>query len=277
MTTRGEFAVYSIAAGLLALSVAWPITFASHEEMATAPDVGPSHGTAPVQFTEYTRVPAGERKVVRLKAVLAAGNASIPNFDNAVREVDKLLRQAGAQTVLLTSDAQLISGGRGEATGDAIDQALTKLEPQPGEGCLVFVTSHGSEAGLSMSRDRAGGGRLAPERLADILDEHCRGLPTVAILSGCHSGTYVTPLMTAENRIILTAARRDRTSFGCSADFEFTYFDECLIGALKNMDAWVDVFDRTKACVTIKESIKLIGRSYPQSSFGAEVGTLSLR
>ena len=45
----------------------------------------------------------------------------------------------------------------------------------------------------------------------------------MALISACYSGVFVDPVG-APNRIILTAAREDRTSFGCSDDADFTHF-----------------------------------------------------
>jgi hypothetical protein len=98
----------------------------------------------------------------------------------------------------------------------------------------------------------------------------------VAILSGCHSGTFLTPQMEAENRIILTAARYDRTSFGCSADTIYTYFDECLLEAMAETGTWLAIFDRTKACVAEKEQRKGVTPSLPQAYFGEAVRDLGI-
>ena len=51
----------------------------------------------------------------------------------------------------------------------------------------------------------------------------------MVLVSACYSGVFVGPSMQKKNRIILTAARQDRTSFGCSAENEYTYWDSCLI------------------------------------------------
>ena len=40
------------------------------------------------------------------------------------------------------------------------------------------------------------------------------------------------PPMARPNRIVLTAARADRPSFGCGADETYTFFDECLLHSL---------------------------------------------
>jgi hypothetical protein len=213
-------------------------------------------------------------RLVHYRAVLAAGDASIPNFDNAVETLAHRLDRADAETTMLTSDGSLVTSRRWQATAQVIGDFLRDVPES--DGCLVFVTSHGNEIGLVMGMDNAEGYYLTPTRLAAILARDCGKRPTVAILSGCHTGTFLTAPMMTENRIILTAARRDRTSFGCSTDTEFTYFDECLLEAMGHSGTWRAIFERTKACVEKKERGKDFKASYPQAFFGAAVQDLGI-
>lgn len=86
----------------------------------------------------------------------------------------------------------------------------------------------------------------------------------------------MTPRLESDNRIILTAARHDRTSFGCSADTTFTYFDECLLDSMGGGGKWAVIFDRTKTCVEEKERKKGITPSLPQAFFGDNVRDLGI-
>jgi hypothetical protein len=217
---------------------------------------------------------SGVPRLVHYHAVLAAGDASIPNFDNAVSTIANRLERSNADTTILTSDGSLVSDGRWYATSRVIDEALSTVGTR--DGCLVFVTSHGNEYGLAMGMDNAEGFYLTPARLAEILARNCGERPTVAILSGCHTGTFLTAPMMTENRIILTAARRDLTSFGCSADTSFTYFDECLLEAMGGAGTWAVIFDRTKACVAKKEREQNVDASLPQAFFGSAVKDLGI-
>jgi hypothetical protein len=216
----------------------------------------------------------GPPRLVHYHAVLAAGDASIPNFDNAALTLANRLKRSNADTTVLTSDGSLVNDWRWYATAWVIDEALSNVGKE--DGCLVFVTSHGNEYGLVMGMDNAERYYLTPVRLAEILARDCGERPTVVILSGCHTGTFLTALMKTENRIILTAARRDRTSFGCSADTSFTYFDECLLESMGDAGAWKAIFERTKACVTEKERQENFESSMPQAFFGAAVADLGI-
>ncbi len=49
--------------------------------------------------------------------------------------------------------------------------------------------------------------------------------------------------MARDNRIILTAARPDRTSFGCGAGFQYLVYDRCLYNPLDHSgSAWQEAY-----------------------------------
>ena len=70
------------------------------------------------------------------------------------------------------------------------------------------------------------------------------------------------------NRIILTAAARDRPSFGCSDDLTYTYFDEALLKVLPGSRRWDELYANLKAEVTVRERELGARPSLPQASFG---------
>ncbi|WP_119303644.1 hypothetical protein [Dongia deserti] len=65
----------------------------------------------------------------------------------------------------------------------------------------------------------------------------------------------------------IRVVREDRVSFGCSAEFELTNFDECLIGAWPKPRTGARLFDRTNTCVRLKESELSEASSLPQAFF----------
>jgi hypothetical protein len=99
-------------------------------------------------------------------------------------------------------------------------------------------------------------------------------VPTVVIASGCYSGSFAAGPMPAPNRIIMTAARADRPSFGCQADRTYTVFDECLLAALPRARLWHGVFDITNACVRQREAEMRVLPSQPQHFYGERVRDL---
>lgn len=196
-------------------------------------------------------------QVIRWKALLVGGDKDEAAFDNAPHALRQLLLAAG----VAEGDIALLSAHEHDAAKDArfdnLWRAAERLEVGPGDGCLVFVTAHGLELGLVMNtapRPYA----LSPALLDRLLAAHCREEPTVVIASGCHSGVFAEKPMLAANRVIYTAARRDRTSFGCNAELEFTFFDYCLLDNLPRSQDWPALASRVRDCVSRRETQRRI-------------------
>src|SRR5690606_6820571 len=115
-----------------------------------------------------------------------------------------------------------------------------------------------------------------PRTLDWLLDKHCGERPTVAIVSACYSGIFLEDGMEQPNRIILTAARNDRPSFGCSADQVYTHFDKCLLDSWTWSYTWSELYDRTRACVAEREAEMGATPSEPQAFFGTAVADLAM-
>ena len=182
------------------------------------------------------------------QVVLAAGDNAQPVFDNAVTAFRNWLASIGVPPDNIHRFSA--NGGQRDpavepANASQLLQRIAALQPRSGEGCLVFITSHGQRDGgifLAYSNEI-----LGPRTLARALAAGCGDAPTVVIISGCYSGAFATPPMAARNRIVLTAARADRPSFGCQADRTYTVYDECLLGVLPQSSSWRAAFDRTRA------------------------------
>src|SRR5512147_77388 len=186
------------------------------------------------------------------RVVLVAGDDSIPVFDNAIDKLSALLAgKPGIEVRRLTSDPLRQAASRKIATAKSLDAAL---QGSAAQGCLVYLTSHGSVDGLLLHQDYDNRKTLSPGRLDRILDKQCGKRPTVVVVSACHAGVFIARDSKGDNRIWLTAARDDRVSFGCGAEFALTYFDDCLLGAWPKSKTWKQLFDRTDTCVRLKES-----------------------
>jgi hypothetical protein len=236
-----------------------------------------SAGEAQVATAAAPATPAALPTSLRWKALAAGGDDSIAVFDNAVDRFTSLMTDSNVTDVRrFTSTASRIAPDRPIATVAALDDGLKALRPGAGEACLIFLTSHGARDGLLMKQDLDQDRRLNPARFGRMMDEDCGQAPTVAIVSGCYSGIFLSRFTEAPNRIILTAARRDRTSFGCSAEQEFTYFDACLFDAWPISGTWEILFDRTADCVRRKESTLGFQYSEPQAWFGDNMRNVAL-
>lgn len=206
-------------------------------------------------------------------AVLIAGDDSITAFDNARDTVRGLFVDEGVaeeNLIELSRDRAEQVGGVRDTSVENIATAMTDLGVGEGDGCLVFMTSHGSRTGYYITdRDY-----LTPPRLDQILDAACGDRPTVALISACYSGVFVDDVA-APNRIILTAAREDRTSFGCSAEATYTYWDGCLIDNFHSATTWSLLYENVRKCIEDKEAGGFTP-SYPQVSLGADVVDLPI-
>jgi Peptidase C13 family len=211
----------------------------------------------------------------RWQAVLAAGDVAEPVFDNAVAAFSQWLTARG----VAAGDIHRLSANpaRAEATAEpaSAGQLLRRIALLPArqdDRCLVFITSHGEHGrGLFLAYAHE---LLTPAALADALSVGCANVPTVIIVSSCYSGSFAAGRMLASNRIILTAARADRPSFGCQADRTYTVFDECLLAALPRARLWRGVFDASLACVRQRERQMGVLPSQPQHFFGSRVRNL---
>jgi hypothetical protein len=128
-----------------------------------------------------------------------------------------------------------------------ITAALEALTARARGGCLFYLTSHGSTDGAVLA-DKI----LPPRVLAILLDQSCGERPTVAVVSACYSGVFVAALA-RPNRLILTAARRDRSSFGCGESDRYPFFDACILESLPTSADFVALARRAKLCVARRE------------------------
>ncbi len=212
------------------------------------------------------------------QAVLVAGDDAEPVFDNAVAAVADWLADRGVPI----SDIHRLSASRTPrdssvepASAGRILQRIASLRARPGAGCLVFITSHGQRGeGIWLADSEE---FLPPASLAQALSTGCPAVPTVVILSACYSGAFTVGAMQAPNRIILSAARADRPSFGCQADRTYTVFDECLLAALPRAPTWRAVYAASLGCVRARERQLQVLPSQPQAWFGAAVRDLPVR
>src|SRR3954447_15217264 len=177
------------------------------------------------------------------QAVLVAGDNAQPVFDNAVASVRNWLASGGVPEPdihVLSATPHSGGGGKGNADPASAERVLARiaaLRPGPGEACLVFVTSHGQRGeGIWLAYS---GEFLRPAELAQALAAGCARAPTVVVASGCFTGGFTA--LRAPNRIVFTAARADRPSFGCAVERTYAVFDECLLSSLPQEATWQGV------------------------------------
>jgi hypothetical protein len=147
---------------------------------------------------------------------------------------------------------------------------LWDLSERAPAGCLIYFTSHGTPDGIVV--DDA---ILPPRKMAGIVANACGDKPAVIVMSACFSGQFV-PALADDNRVVISAARADRTSFGCGALNTFTYFDDCFLRALPMADGFAKLGGLVQECVAFREQqTGATPPSEPQVSVGAATAGLT--
>jgi hypothetical protein len=172
-------------------------------------------------------------------------------FDNARRDVANALEQAGFQRANLRQYSVRSERYKDTRPGvsdlPTISADLADLTSKTAAGCLFYLSSHGSPAGAVL-----GDGILAPRMLDAMLERTCGARPTVVVISACFSGVFV-PTLARANRMVLTAARPDRSSFGCGEADKYPYFDDCFLRSMKGAHDFPALGRAVQACVAAKE------------------------
>jgi hypothetical protein len=249
---------------LVAFALALLSVAACTPETTNAPPPG-SRGTEVAAVPASGVVPAG-----RWRAVLIAGDNNSPAFDNGVQSMRAKLVAHGVRDISVYSS----DGQTAPAQLASVANVATALRTGGGDACFVFITSHGEERGFFLRPDRR---LFDPGSLDRMLNAGCGALPTVVVVSACHSGTFLTPDMRKPNRVILTAAATDRTSFGCGTGDQYTYYDQCLLQQFDGATTWQQLATATRSCVeNLERRMGVRTASLPQTFVGAQVQDLRL-
>ena len=128
-----------------------------------------------------------------------------------------------------------------------IYESLRDLAAHATAGCLIYFTSHGAPQGVVV-----GDNLMPPGMMDQLISQTCGRRPTVVIISACFSGVFV-PVLQDNNRMILTAARPDRSSFGCSDSDKYPYFDTCMLKMLPTVHDFVALGPAVQTCVAQRE------------------------
>lgn len=197
--------------------------------------------------------------------------APIDAFENARVALSEAFASVGFNPDNISSVSLRPNALNGRALASDIAFATFGSKARAAQaGCLLYFTSHGSQDGIVLGRE----GLLAPARLNGLIEQWCGERPTVVIVSACFSGTFI-PALSTPNRMVMTASRADRSSFGCAAGAQYPYFDACVLESLPGADDFIDLSSRTRACVAQREYVeRLQPPSEPQTKVGADVETM---
>lgn len=210
---------------------------------------------------------------VNLYAIVFAGDGSQNVFRNEAEYFGELfsrrLGAAGHVLVLENNPASLTT--RPLATWSnlegALDAVAAKMDLQQ-DILLVYLTTHGSEDHtLLVDMDPLPLDQIGATDLPGILAEHPFKYKVV-VVNACYSGGFIPPLA-GPDTMVITAARADRSSFGCGEQSEFTWFGHAfLVDALNRTDNLQQAFQLASRQVAAWEKRDNYEPSDPQISEG---------
>lgn len=207
-----------------------------------------------------------------------AGDGGENVFANEVDYVGELFSKrfgASGRTVALANDPATVTT-RPLATltnlRTALQAVAERMDPQR-DILLLFLTSHGSEDHqLDVRLDPLALNTITPELLRDALQTTPRPRWRVIIVSACYSGGFIDALRD-DSTMVMTASRADRTSFGCGADSDITWFGKALFAEALNETASLrEAFDRASRSIADRErDAKIEQPSEPQIATSARI------
>jgi len=243
-------------------------------------------GTAPAQQL----LPADDARLAQAMAglqpqrpgvvdayVVAVALDSDPVFNREAREAGRVLASrfdAAGRTIVLAADE---GGDKAQGVGSPphLAQALSRaaeLMDRKEDVLILYSTSHGSpREGINYRDVSRGAAVITPRQLAALLAEH-KFENRLIILQACFSGQFV-PALAAERTVVATAASATRSSFGCTASNDWTFFGHALINqAMRQPDSFVRQFRRAFVAIFGWEKKMGIAPSDPQISVGKDTG-----
>ena len=206
--------------------------------------------------------------------VVAIALDSDPVFGREARAAGEVLQRrygaAGRTIVLAGSDGSAPSTlPRGTPATLAIALArIAELIDKQEDAIILYTTSHGAPVGLYYNDGDSGYGLISPNRLAAMLDQ--LGIRNrLLILNACFAGVFV-PRLQSDTSAIVTAASFDRSSFGCVAENDWTFFGDALINhALRGPQSLASGFAQASGLIMGWEAQYQVMPSQPQISIGS--------
>lgn len=185
---------------------------------------------------------------------------------------DYIKPYAGSRTITLVNNHKTIDEyplATRHSIGDALAGIEEKMDVE-NDILFIYMTSHGSKShefsiklsGLSLPP-------LNPTELADALKQ-TKIKWKVIVISSCYSGGFIDELEN-QDTLVITAARYDRKSFGCSAKSDMTYFGRAYLkDALPKNLSFVQAFYDAEEHVKDRETrdFPKAKHSIPQISLG---------
>ena len=191
-------------------------------------------------------------------------------FDNGRRDLAKALMSMGfvqshIKTFSVRPETDMETNPL-RSDMETIETEFRRLARQSSGGCFIYLTSHGAPQGILI-----GNTIIDPRTIARLVNDACADRMTVVVVSACFSGVFI-PALQTENRMILTAARPDRTSFGCGEANMYTFFDQCVLESIPQSRDFPVLATKVQDCVAQREVAEgATPPSEPQVSIGYNI------
>ena len=213
-----------------------------------------------------------------LYVVGVGGDSTEDVFRNETVYLDTLMSQrfgaSGRVVTLINHSDSLIRTPRPLATLENLRAVLAgvgKTMDHDQDVLLLFMTMHGTpQHQLFVQMAPVYYGLIDPRQLRKALDD--AGIRNrVLVISACYSGGFV-PELKNNDTLILTAAHKNRPSFGCGPDSDATYFGRAwLVDALNDTTDFVAAFEIAKTRIAEREKKEGFRPSRPQISIGKQI------
>lgn len=158
------------------------------------------------------------------------------------------------------------------ATRENIQQVLQKLGAlaRPQDKVLLLLSSHGAPGVLALHAGQNALGVVAAADLQQWL-QPLQKQPSLLLVSACFSGSLLEALQQPAH-MVLTAAAKDRVSFGCQSQSDNTYFIKELLRqpGLLNLSARDAMQQAKQGVAALEKAQNLKPPSMPQQFYGKD-------
>jgi Peptidase C13 family len=181
-------------------------------------------------------------------------------FDTKGRSIALVNNRATVDELPLATGSNLAYG---------LNEIGRRLDPEE-DVLFLFLTSHGSKDLFSVNFWPLQPENLTSQDLREILD--ASGIKwRVIVISACYSGSFIDRL-SDDHTLVITAADKDNTSFGCSNEADFTYFGRAYFDeALRKTFSFLDAFGTASRTIERRELTEGLTPSRPQIRIGAAI------
>lgn len=194
--------------------------------------------------------------------VFFVGLAGYGRQDVFLKEINTIEKKLTAENIIANRAVTLVNhfdtvDSRPLATLTGLKKVLHGIQGKMNveeDILFLYLTSHGSkDHRFSIRLDGIKLPPIVPEELGEALSQTAIK-HKVVIVSACYSGGFLDAL-SGPDTLVITAARSDRTSFGCGDDSDMTYFGDAFFNrALSQTQSFTEAFKLASALVAEREN-----------------------